>query len=372
NLCAAALRLKPDDVFYRSAAESLGAEADHGQSPDCPPAALRVGFHLNKPFHFSILHPIFAALRPHHPVRLTGEPALLRDFAPLVVVVADVQARPLRTLLPQAIFVYVRHGLTSKNHLVNAAGACDFFAGVTSDEIAGMIVRANGFRPEQIWVTGHVPLDPLFSGAPLPLPISLNPENKTILFAPTWNRQLSAADLTRERTVELLRGGREDVNVIIKPHPHTIRLWPDWHRAFQRVARERPNVWLVDDPASDVVPFLSAADVLVSDVSSVIFSYLALDRPIVLVTHPERAQDHGYDPEGIEWQWRDLGEEVTEIERLPAAVARTLADPDRFAARRAHYRELLFGDLTDGRAAERIAEKIRELGKLGVRPLAKN
>jgi CDP-glycerol glycerophosphotransferase (TagB/SpsB family) len=195
----------------------------------------------------------------------------------------------------------------------------------------------------------------------MPLPFPLNRSLKTVLFAPTWNRHLSAADLTRERTVELLRGARDDFNVIIKPHPHTIRNHPDWFVAFRNAVAGRANAWLVEDPAADVTPFLAAADVLVSDASSVALAYLALDRPIVLVTHPRRQQDHGYNPEGLEWQWRDMGEEVTQIEDLPAAVERALVDPGRHAAQRARYRELLFGTLTDGRAAERIAARIAEL-----------
>ena len=45
---------------------------------------------------------------------------------------------------------------------------------------------------------------------------------------------------------------------------------------------------LVKDAHADVVPACSPGDVLVSDASSIIFEFLALDRPIVLVTNPRR------------------------------------------------------------------------------------
>lgn len=366
KLCRAAAQLEPGNVFYQSARLSLEAELEATERYAMGAGMLRVGFHTNKPFHFSFLQPIFAALRPSHPVRLTGEPVLLLDFNPHVVVVADVQSEGLRPMLPQSTFLYIRHGLISKHHLAKVVATSDYYANVTSDYIADLLVRTNGFRRDQIWVTGYVPLDPLFCGAPLLQPFPMNRNLKTILFAPTWNRHMSAADLTRERTVDLLRGAREDINVIIKPHPHTIRSSPDWFASFQQAVNGRPNAWLVEDPAVDVTPYLAAADVLVSDSSSVTLAYLALDRPIVLVNHPRREQDPGYNPEGLEWRWRDLAEEVTDIGELPGAVARALANPERHAARRAHYRELLFGNLTDGRAAERIAARIAQLSVPGL------
>jgi tetratricopeptide (TPR) repeat protein len=361
KLCAAAAQLEPGSVFYQCAMQSLEAELEAKERYARGSGTLRVGFHMNKPFHFSFLQPIFAALRADHAVRLTGEPALLADFNPQVVVVADVQSEGLRAMLPQSRFVYIRHGLISKNHLAKVAATSDYCANVTSEYVADMLVRTHRFSREKIWVTGYVPLDPLFRGAPLPLPFPLNRNLKTILFAPTWNRQLSAADLTRERTVDLLRGAHEDINVIVKPHPHTIRSSPDWFAAFQQAVKGRINAWLVEDAAADVTPCLAAADVLVSDSSSVALAYLALNRPMVLVNHPRREQDPGYNPDGLEWRWRDMAEEVTDIEDLPGAVARALADPEAHAAQRAHYRDLLFGTLTDGRAAERIAERIAQL-----------
>ena len=56
-----------------------------------------------------------------------------------------------------------------------------------------------------------------------------------------------------------------------------------------------------------------------------------------------------------------MGRAAADIEDLAGAVDRGLRDPRLSAERRAHYREQLFGDLTDGHAAERIAEHISVL-----------
>jgi CDP-glycerol glycerophosphotransferase (TagB/SpsB family) len=151
------------------------------------------------------------------------------------------------------------------------------------------------------------------------------------------------------------------VRLVIKPHPVTAAHHPDWLANWRALAAADPHVHLIDDPAADVMPYLQAADVLVSDASSVIFLYLALDRPIVLVTNPDRRKVGHFDPNGIEWRWRDVGAEVHDVEALPAAVSAALDDPALGEERRAHYRRQLFGDYTDGCAAERIARKITEL-----------
>jgi CDP-glycerol glycerophosphotransferase (TagB/SpsB family) len=186
-------------------------------------------------------------------------------------------------------------------------------------------------------------------------------DRKTVLYAPTWTVGLSSAPMLGERTVELIRGDRRDLTIVIKPHPVTADHHPDWLATWRALAAADAHVHLIDDPAADVMPYLKAADVLISDASSVIFEYLALDRPIILLTNPDRRSVAHFDPNGIEWRWRDVGAEVHDVGDLPAAVSAALDNPVLGVDRRAHYRQELFGDYTDGRAAERIAQKITEL-----------
>jgi hypothetical protein len=352
----AAAALRPGDVFIGAALESLDA-AGALTAGD----GMRIGLHMNKPFHDALLHPLFDRLRADHPVLLTADAVELCDFAPDVVVVCDSQPRTLRPTLPEARFVYIRHGMISKNHGLKIGRFADYVC-ASSPEMREQFIAA-GVATERVWITGFVQTDPLFAPETTASPIELASGTRCVLFAPTYNPTLSAAALVGPEVRRRICAARNDMVLVIKPHPTSFERSPDWIDGWRRAAAGESQVHLVDDPAADVAPWLRLADVLVSDVSSVAFQYLALDRPIVLVTNPAANEDPAhYDPEGIEWTWRDMAEEVREVEHLADAVARALDGPDRFAEQRAGYRERLFGTLTDGRSAERIVERIDALG----------
>ena len=119
---------------------------------------------------------------------------------------------------------------------------------------------------------------------------------------------------------------------------------------------------LVDDPDADALPYLRAADVLVSDVSSVMFDFVAVDRPILLLRNPDYTADEAaYDAQGIEWRWRETGREILNPDDLARAVDLALKTPDAGTEVRERVRNALFGWTADGRATERMVELITEL-----------
>lgn len=361
-----ALAADPRYVPARVAEASLGAAEETARHPPTIAAdkVERVALHMNKVFHYPILRPLFDAFAKTHRVLFTADAINLVDFDPDVVVVCDVQARTLRPLLPRAVFVNIRHGAAlTKKFATRAAPHADYVC-VGSAAMKAELAASGALPGSRIWVTGFVPMDPLFRRRPVPLPFATGEGRKVVLFAPTYNPYLSAAPMLGPRAADLLRGGRGDVTIVVKPHPFTIERNPEWMAWWRKTARDDRHVHLVDDPAADVTPYLQAADVLVSDASTVAFAFLALDRPIVLVANPDRFEDtEHFDPDGPEWRWRDLAEDVSDVERLPAAIDRALRDPGARAARRRHYRDLLFGGFTDGRAVERIHAGVNALTK---------
>ena len=58
------------------------------------------------------------------------------------------------------------------------------------------------------------------------------------------------------------------------------------------------------------------------------FQYLALDRPLVLLFEPRAVgTSERYDPEEPVWTWGQVGEEVHDVEALPAAILQALSSP---------------------------------------------
>ena len=275
-----------NDVFALAAEASIHAAAATIGDAAENARPKRVALHLNQRFHHAILRPVFDALRKHHHVLITPHLFALKAFDPDVVVVAESQAPVLRNLLPRALFVWTRHGLISKHTSCASARGADF-ACLTSEASRDWYVRNSGRPRRGFWITGYPQMDALFQDTARPTGLDLPPGNKTVLYAPTWTPGLSSGALMLERTAARIRGKRDDVSIIIKPHPVTSGHHPEWLAAWRDAAASERHVWLIDDPAADVVPYLQAADVLISDASSVVFQYLALDRPIVLITNPD-------------------------------------------------------------------------------------
>lgn len=348
--------LAPDDVLTQAALSSLDA-AETGTRMS---GSKRIALHVYLPYHYHILRPIFDALKEEHACLLTPHVKEIRDFEPEMVVLADSHTPLMRSLLPDAVFVFVRHGLISK-HMAGYAARIADFACITSESSRDWYIENHSRPRRDFWITGYPQMDPLFGPEPLALDFHPPSDGMMVLYAPTWTPGISSADMLDDRLGQLICADRDDITLVIKPHPITAMTKPEWLETWRRIAGNDDRVYLCDDPATNVMPLLKNADVLVTDASSVMFQYLAVDRPIVLITNPGRFQNAHFDPGGIEWRWRDVGEEVHDVARLAEAVNRALESPSLGAEARARYRAELFGSYTDGHAGERIAKNITEL-----------
>lgn len=328
--------------------------------------AARVGFLVSSSFYHDMLDPIYALLKDEFSCLMTEDTQAMVAFAPGVLVTAGMDHAYLRLRLPQTAIVWTRHGFAYKRHSArNSVTGCDF-ACVSSEWVCGEFAR-RGWNPRLgYWVTGFVPMDSVlddtFSANPPALPESFAHARATLLYAPTWNRFLSSAEVLGPRWIDRLGEVAPDVNVIIKPHASTPVCSPKWMEMWRRAVRRNHRAYLVEDTNSSVYEYFPFADVLLSDASSVMFYYLALDRPLILVSNPQREKDRlCHDPSDLEWQWRDMGIEISKEEELPAAVLRCLEHPEEKRTQRALYRERVFGKYLDGLAATRIAARIRSL-----------
>jgi hypothetical protein len=331
---------------------------------------MRIAFFAALPFHAPLLEPVRAALGDRAATVLAGDRRAVVAFRPHVVVMAtSAHLEYFRRALPGAFVVNVRHGVNAKRglyRLPRRASARRFDAVCIGDELKARHYERAGASPGAFWPTGYPPVDPLFRGDPAPC-LPLEPDRPTVLYAPTWNLGLTSATMLGDRLVELVRARAPDVNLVIKPHP-VIGDWrPRWMERWARLEARHPRVHLVRDTHAAVTPYLLASQVLVSDASSVVFEFAALDRPIILITNPRRAGDPAWAPDDIVWRWRDVGHEIHSADELPEAVAMALADPAARRERRRAVTRILFGQFADGRSAERVALRLLEAGARVVR-----
>jgi CDP-glycerol glycerophosphotransferase (TagB/SpsB family) len=288
------------------------------------------------------------------------------EKSPALVVLADAGAiRHLRPAFPGALFLHVGHGLISKNETGYHYHQADYIC-VASDAAADRLLQRGHVPRKAYLATGLVQMDPLFSAGETADMLRVPEVPVSILYAPTWNPSLSSAMMFGTTLVTAIRGNDDRIGLVIKPHPHTAVAHPEWIAMWRQLALDGPNVMLTD-PQSDLVPAMLGADLMISDASSAMFQFLALNRPMILVDNPQRLSAPGcFDPAGIEWRWRDIGVRVQDAGEVASAVRDALQTPESplqqsLQAARQRRRTELFGSLTDGRAAERVASAIQKI-----------
>jgi hypothetical protein len=176
----------------------------------------------------------------------------------------------------------------------------------------------------------------------------LRGDRPVVLFAPTGAKHNSLETMGEKVIDRIRRDGRLDL--VIKLHDHA-RKRIDWTRRLRRF--EGRSVKIVRD--LDVVPWLYAADLLMSDASSVANEYALLDRPIVFLDVPRliaRSVKKGM--LDLKTHGRKVGFTVRRPKDVVRVIHDCLAHPRRrSASRRAAARDLFYNP---GHAAEAAAQ----------------
>ncbi|MBN2103491.1 CDP-glycerol glycerophosphotransferase family protein [bacterium] len=218
------------------------------------------------------------------------------------------------------------------------------------------------------YITGIPKLDPFFwenfyDKASLIEACGLNPDKKTVLFAPSYKP--SCIRFIQDKILDLIPG----YNVVVKLHPYS---WGGkyaphgQHRYYERLAKKNPNVFLIPKEDIDIYPYLNLADTLISDTSSVINEFLALGKHGIIYVLPMSKMKHsdGMDSVSIdpaEWL-KGAFLHMFRPEDLVPAVESALNPAPEMKQKLKTYRDYFFTGL-DGEAALRVKAKIDELMK---------
>lgn len=234
---------------------------------------------------------------------------------------------------------------------------------VPSPSMRRMYGTRYGFAPHQVKITGYARTDPLVTGAFRErdildeLGIS-ETYRKLVLFAPTWhhgarNHSSIPFGLDADRFFSGLRELASQHNwlILFRAHLNSADCEP---QSFPNIK----FVPLADFPDTEALLFVT--DVLVSDWSSIVFDFLALERPTIFMnTSPPFAKGFSYGPE-----YR-FGPVVSDFLELTDNLRRSCEHPEDVLAEygeemRRVAREV-YGDYLDGRAAQRYVHEIERL-----------
>ena len=189
-----------------------------------------------------------------------------------------------------------------------------------------------------------------------------DPHRPTVLYAPTWTRFSSLNAIGEDLLRRLIESG---YRVLVKLHENSLDHASyvnsggvDWLARLQPIL-DRGHGHLIT--TSDASPWLVAADVLITDHSSIGFEYLLLDRPLVRIHMPELVAGADIGAEYVELM-ASVSTTVADAAGALNAVDDCLADPvERSAARRALAAELFH---RPGGATDRATRELYDLIEL--------
>ena len=261
------------------------------------------------------------------------------------------------------------HGVAGKYDLDNPKGlplgfeSYDRVAFINRDRMQRYLA-AGIITPLQAALVGYPKLDRLANGtidlAAVRARFALG-TRPTALYAPTYSEasslHLAGIDITRA----LDSAG---FNVLVKLHDRSLddeRRYTggvDWRARFAALVDGSTSGRIHFVETADASPLLAAADVMITDHSSIGFEYLVLDRPLIVFDAPDLASAARINPEKIALL-RSAATVAATAEDTARAAAAAIADPTHLSAeRRRVAREMFF---EPGTAARRAVDLVRSL-----------
>jgi len=156
-----------------------------------------------------------------------------------------------------------------------------------------------------------------------------------ILYAPTFSPSLSSA-LALKQTIKKLSQA-DNYHWLIKFHP---LMDADIVLSYRQM--EGKNLQMIEDP--DIIPYLHAADVMLSDTSSVVTESLLLDKPVITF----RTKSPGHHVMDI----RDVND-------LEPSLRYVVQHPDDLIQEARKFVEQMH-PFTDGKSSERVLDATEE------------
>ena len=191
--------------------------------------------------------------------------------------------------------------------------------------------------------------------------LGIDPARRTVLYAPTWSPDSSVVRMGEELVQRL---GEAGYAVIVKLHdrskdPAYVNSGGvDWGARLEPLLQLYGGLLATGSNSSKYLP---AADVMITDHSSVGFEYLLLDRPLIRIHVPELIRNTEIEPIYVELL-ASASISVTNVEETIVAVEQSCIDGgEKALQRRAVAHEMFY---EPGGATERAVKELYELMEL--------
>ena len=228
--------------------------------------------------------------------------------------------------------VQVFHGLDEETKgFYNITGFFDLYCtpGPLTTRRFGLLSKR--YRTFMVSQTGWPKLDALANSVDrgyIKRELGMNPGQPVILYAPTFPPKYTSAEALLSTIAQLKNGTYQ---WLVKFH---VLMDKEIQQRYRELAGD--NFRVVDD--LNILPYMQAADLLITDTSSVAYEFLLLDRPIITYKAVIR---------------HDKGIDITSPADLHGAIERSLANPDEFSRNRKYYLDEIH-PYKDGQSSIRV------------------
>ncbi len=178
---------------------------------------------------------------------------------------------------------------------------------------------------------------------------NLDSEFKTVLFAPTFNKELSVLTFLDKDLREIIP---EYFNIIIKLHGVTDKKYRDY---FKKYALTNKNIYFSED--YNITENIFVSDLLITDISSVIYEFLSTGKPILLFDSPLQKQFKNHNENSLEYVYRDVGYRFSDLGKIPELIFRALTSSKKDYSKIADN----FVSHTAGHSSKTVVEKALNL-----------
>ncbi len=184
----------------------------------------------------------------------------------------------------------------------------------------------------------------------------------TILYAPTFFPS------SIEKMSKSFPEDFKECNIIVKPHYLSLhrKKYRKQQEQFERWATYK-NCTICDAYEYNLVPFLAICDLMISDESSAIFEFTALDKPVILNRFLKLRWSYYLNPKKLLKrldsnidQYRKIGDNAESYLEMVSMVYDNLKNKDKYQTIRKEFTYDICGKV-DGQVSQRIVKELEEL-----------